>query len=174
MRPKRTLFETWLVCVLVLQAGATQAATSVTKIAAGDGHSLFLQSDGSLWGMGDNYSGGAHCSAGGQFVFSDSSVVADNTALSSGGGISVKSARTDLSGTVTVGGNMALGNAAAGWGNGGGVYATTAAYEGNGSVATLYQDEGTIVGPSTGVLIRNNLASRWGGRGLCRNTLFGE
>jgi alpha-tubulin suppressor-like RCC1 family protein len=27
---------------------------SITAVAAGEGHSLFLQSDGSLWGMGDN------------------------------------------------------------------------------------------------------------------------
>ena len=31
---------------------------AVTKIAAGSGHSLFLKSDGSFWGMGDNYYGG--------------------------------------------------------------------------------------------------------------------
>jgi alpha-tubulin suppressor-like RCC1 family protein len=32
-------------------------ASGVTAIAAGGGHSLFLKSDGSLWGMGDNSSG---------------------------------------------------------------------------------------------------------------------
>jgi parallel beta-helix repeat protein len=43
--------------LLSLQAVTTQAATTVTKIAAGADHSLFLKSDGSLWGMGDNSSG---------------------------------------------------------------------------------------------------------------------
>jgi len=32
-------------------------ASNVTAIAAGYGHSLFLKSDGSLWGMGDNLNG---------------------------------------------------------------------------------------------------------------------
>ena len=32
-------------------------ATNVTAIAAGEWHSLFLKSDGSLWGMGYNYDG---------------------------------------------------------------------------------------------------------------------
>src|SRR5450756_607790 len=32
-------------------------ASNVTTIAAGGGHSLFLKSDGSLWGMGSNHNG---------------------------------------------------------------------------------------------------------------------
>jgi alpha-tubulin suppressor-like RCC1 family protein len=32
-------------------------ASGVTAIAAGYGHSLFIKSDGSLWGMGDNLNG---------------------------------------------------------------------------------------------------------------------
>ena len=32
-------------------------SSDVTAIAAGDSHSLFLKSDGSLWAMGDNGSG---------------------------------------------------------------------------------------------------------------------
>src|SRR5260370_6585975 len=43
--------------LLLLQAVATQAATTVTKVAAGLEHSLFLQSDGSLWVMGLNIQG---------------------------------------------------------------------------------------------------------------------
>lgn len=38
-------------------AASLQTLVTVTNIAAGDGHSLFLKSDGSLWGMGDNQYG---------------------------------------------------------------------------------------------------------------------
>src|SRR5262245_56208091 len=43
--------------LLLLEAVAAQAATNITQIAAGYSHSLFLKSDGSLWGMGQNYDG---------------------------------------------------------------------------------------------------------------------
>ena len=43
--------------VLLWQAASIQAATTVTKIAAGPEHSLFIKSDGSLWAMGENDSG---------------------------------------------------------------------------------------------------------------------
>jgi alpha-tubulin suppressor-like RCC1 family protein len=43
--------------ILLLLAVSIQAATTVTNIAAGDSHSLFIKSDGSLWAMGNNYSG---------------------------------------------------------------------------------------------------------------------
>jgi alpha-tubulin suppressor-like RCC1 family protein len=43
--------------VLPWQAVATQAATTVTNIAAGGYFSLFLESDRSFWGMGDNNDG---------------------------------------------------------------------------------------------------------------------
>jgi alpha-tubulin suppressor-like RCC1 family protein len=43
--------------LLLWQAVAIQAATTVTNIAAGAFHSLFLKSDGSLWAMGWNYYG---------------------------------------------------------------------------------------------------------------------
>ena len=39
------------------QPPRTIMASNVTAIAAGYGHSLFLKSDGSLWGMGENDSG---------------------------------------------------------------------------------------------------------------------
>ncbi|HZL78326.1 MAG TPA: hypothetical protein VFC17_05690, partial [Candidatus Limnocylindrales bacterium] len=46
------------VLVLMLwQAAALQAATTVTNIAAGGYFSLFLESDRSSWGMGDNSNG---------------------------------------------------------------------------------------------------------------------
>ncbi len=47
-------------CTLVLllwPALSIQAATTVTNIAAGTDHSLFIKSDGSLWGMEANYGG---------------------------------------------------------------------------------------------------------------------
>jgi alpha-tubulin suppressor-like RCC1 family protein len=40
--------------LLLVQTAASQAATTVTNIAAGAYHSLFLKFDGSLWAMGDN------------------------------------------------------------------------------------------------------------------------
>src|ERR1035437_5465579 len=49
-----------LKCGLVLLLGqviAIQATTNMTYIAAGYYHSLFLKSDGSLWGMGANGAG---------------------------------------------------------------------------------------------------------------------
>src|SRR6266566_3401953 len=42
---------------LFLHALTSQAALTVTNIAAGYGHSLFLKSDGSLWAMGFNPEG---------------------------------------------------------------------------------------------------------------------
>src|SRR6266568_2805978 len=52
----RTPFQTWLVCAVLLQAVTTGAQT-VTRVAGGGFHSLFLKSDGSLWAMGDNANG---------------------------------------------------------------------------------------------------------------------
>jgi alpha-tubulin suppressor-like RCC1 family protein len=40
--------------LMLWQALALQAATTVTNIAAGFSHSLFLKSDGTLWAMGRN------------------------------------------------------------------------------------------------------------------------
>src|SRR6266568_4877062 len=52
----RTPFQTWLVCAVLLQAVTTGAQT-VTRVAGGGFHSLFLKSDGSLWAMGYNANG---------------------------------------------------------------------------------------------------------------------
>jgi alpha-tubulin suppressor-like RCC1 family protein len=46
------LFAAVVFCPLV-----TRAVTIVTQVAVGTSHALFLKSDGSLWGMGDNTSG---------------------------------------------------------------------------------------------------------------------
>ncbi len=51
------VFKTvFLLCAVMFQAAASGAQT-VTKISAGFRYSLFLKSDGSLWAMGENYSG---------------------------------------------------------------------------------------------------------------------
>jgi alpha-tubulin suppressor-like RCC1 family protein len=42
---------------LELSCPAGSAATTVTEVAAGESHSLFVKSDGSLWVMGDNSNG---------------------------------------------------------------------------------------------------------------------
>src|SRR5438552_11271702 len=52
----KSILKSVLVLVL-LQVVAAQAATTVTNIAAGFVHSLFIKSDGSLWAMGNDYYG---------------------------------------------------------------------------------------------------------------------
>jgi alpha-tubulin suppressor-like RCC1 family protein len=53
---KKSILKSGLV-LLLWQAVALQAATTATNIAAGGEHTLFIKSDGSLWGMGLNNSG---------------------------------------------------------------------------------------------------------------------
>jgi alpha-tubulin suppressor-like RCC1 family protein len=53
MNAKRNLFQVCLLGVMLLQT-LTSGAQTVTNIAAGSFHSLFLKNDGSLWGMGQN------------------------------------------------------------------------------------------------------------------------
>jgi alpha-tubulin suppressor-like RCC1 family protein len=49
----------WLCFIMLVfcPAASLQTLVTVTNIAAGDGHGLFIKSDGSLWGMGDNQYG---------------------------------------------------------------------------------------------------------------------
>ena len=56
MKPPQTLKITCLLCVMALQA-VTSGGQTVTNVAAGGYHSLFLKSDGSLWAMGNNGEG---------------------------------------------------------------------------------------------------------------------
>ena len=56
MKTKHTFQITCLFCALAVPA-FTSGAQTVTRIAAGSGHTLFVKSDGSLWAMGDNSSG---------------------------------------------------------------------------------------------------------------------
>ena len=56
MKTPQTLKLACLLCIIALQAVTSEGQT-VTKVAAGGYHSLFLKSDGSLWTMGDNDDG---------------------------------------------------------------------------------------------------------------------
>jgi alpha-tubulin suppressor-like RCC1 family protein len=56
MNTKRNLIQICLLCA-ALSPALTSGAQTVTKIAAGDMHSLFLKSDGSLWSMGSDQYG---------------------------------------------------------------------------------------------------------------------
>ncbi len=57
MKTKQNLIKICVLITLFLQAFTCGAQPVVTNIAAGLYHSLFIMSDGSLWGMGENGSG---------------------------------------------------------------------------------------------------------------------
>jgi alpha-tubulin suppressor-like RCC1 family protein len=57
MKTKRNLIQIWLLSAVFSTLNlhpSTAFAQPVIQVAGGDGHSLFLKSDGSLWGMGWN------------------------------------------------------------------------------------------------------------------------
>src|SRR5664279_1457288 len=54
MNTKRNLIQICLLCAALSQALTSHAQLTVTNIAAGAYHSLFIKSDGSLWVMGRN------------------------------------------------------------------------------------------------------------------------
>lgn len=57
MKTNQTLIQICLLVMVLMQSVLCGAQTVVTNIAAGLYHSLFIMSDGSLWGMGENGSG---------------------------------------------------------------------------------------------------------------------
>jgi len=84
----RSLIQTWLLCAALLQA-VTSGAQTVTKIAAGGGHSLFLKSDGSLWAMGENEYGQLGDSTTNNMNLPGQVVASNVTAIAAGGGHSL-------------------------------------------------------------------------------------
>jgi alpha-tubulin suppressor-like RCC1 family protein len=57
MKTKRNLIPICLLVAVLLPALTAPAQVTVTQIAAGGQHTLFIKSDGSLWAMGYNYYG---------------------------------------------------------------------------------------------------------------------
>ena len=57
MNNLKAILATWGVCLLSSGLCPPASGQVVSKIAVGYGHSLFLEYDGSLWGMGFNYNG---------------------------------------------------------------------------------------------------------------------
>jgi alpha-tubulin suppressor-like RCC1 family protein len=84
MKTRRNLIQIWLLCAAVLPA-ATSGAQTVTKVAAGESHSLFLKSDGSLWAMGDDYYGQLGDGNYNWFNPSPEQIVASNVTAIAGG-----------------------------------------------------------------------------------------
>ena len=84
-------------------------------------------------------------------------------------GLSVKSGKAFIQGSVTAQGNSANGSASAGYGNGGGIFITTSYHDDNPPLgvgwgaATLYNDHGTLSSTVSGVAVNGNSAQRWGG-----------
>jgi alpha-tubulin suppressor-like RCC1 family protein len=57
MKQRQLGWEAWVVASLVAAlATRAQAAPTVVKVAGGGYDTLFIESDGSLWGMGPNLS----------------------------------------------------------------------------------------------------------------------
>jgi alpha-tubulin suppressor-like RCC1 family protein len=86
---KRNLIQICLSCAVLLQA-TTSGAQPVTKISGGGGHSLFLKSDGSLWGMGRNFDGELGDGTYGYYPFFGTNrpeqlIVSNVTAIAAGG-----------------------------------------------------------------------------------------
>ena len=116
--------------------------------------------------------GAIHVSAGGICVISSTAnglvEMANNSANTSGGAVSVKSGRLYLDGNVLLSGNQATGSAIDGYGNGGALFVTTSLYDdllpmAGSSAALLYGEHGFLWRTSGQVQILDNRANRWGG-----------
>ena len=89
MKTKQNLIQTCLLSAVLLQA-VTSGAQPVTRIAAGENHSLFLKSDGSLWAMGNNSLGELGDGTFNSNTNRPEQIVASNvTAIAAGGGHSL-------------------------------------------------------------------------------------
>lgn len=138
-----------------------------TALNSGQGFPLPTDDYRMVEGMG----GGIYVSAGGyvylQSEGSTSVRILNGNAAVSGGGLSVKSAKAFVQGTLTVQGNMASGTALDGYGNGGGIFVTTSYYDdfiGAGfGAALLYNEHGYLSSTVSGSTITGNTANRWGG-----------
>jgi alpha-tubulin suppressor-like RCC1 family protein len=88
MKTKRGVFQ---ICLLVVALStlnlqpSTAFAQPVTKVAAGNFHSLFLKSDGSLWAMGYNVSGQLGDGTFNNTNLPEQIVVSNVTAIAAGG-----------------------------------------------------------------------------------------
>ena len=118
-------------------------------------------------GMG----GGIHISAGGCVDILPVGEVffSGNRAAENGGGISVKSGRLSILGSLIVEGNSFTNTPVSGNGNGGGVYVSTS-YNDDGwpsgagyRAAELYREDGTVVMLPGMLTLCDNSAVRWGG-----------
>ena len=83
MKPKRTVFKSCLLFAAMLQV-ITNGAQTVTNVAGGYYHSLFLKSDGSLWAMGYNYYGGLGDGTTNNINFPEQIVASNVTAIAPG------------------------------------------------------------------------------------------
>src|ERR1035438_9865943 len=57
MKSERRILQMCMCAAVMFSYVCTSGAQTVTQISAGLAHNLFLKSDGSLWGMGDDING---------------------------------------------------------------------------------------------------------------------
>src|SRR5580704_4338737 len=89
MNTKRSLIQICLLGAALLTAFSSEAQLTVTKIAAGGYHNLFLKSDGSLWAMGYNEYGQLGDGLTNNILSPEPIVLSGVTAISAGSGHSL-------------------------------------------------------------------------------------
>ncbi len=126
------------------------------------------------------HGGGIHASAGGyvNFLQQGTNSILNCNAAVNGGGLSVKSAKAYVLGSMTIQGNKAQGAFINGYGNGGGIFVSTSYYDepddewrpsrlAGRLAARLYDDHGYLALMTMqgfhAVNIVSNHAARWGG-----------